>query len=313
MSNRHFQIMIVPERSAKVRRYRLSYRGVKVALAVAAGVVGFAAYLGVSYLDIVDKAQNNRLLKDENNQLKAALRIQKEEVERISATLHRIDQFANKVRTITRLNDPERNLAIGPLSDDPTAGMPAVMYAQGERIDYEDELADSKVALRLIESHLESAETESRQVESNLRELHEYFSADSGLISATPSIRPIASKLLNSTFGMRKDPYTGQRVMHKGVDFAADQGSDVMSSADGVVVFAGNRGKYGKTLVVDHGYGLQTHYAHLSTFKVGIGDSVKRGQVIGAAGNTGRTTGVHLHYEVRFNGIPQDPEKYILD
>lgn len=305
--------MVVPERSAKVRRFRISYRSVKLALVAAGLTFGLCAYLGVSYWFIVDAAASNRVLKDENNQLKAALRIQKDEVERINATLQRIHQFASKVRTITRLNDPERNLAMGPLADDPAAGTSEVMYAAGERIDYEDELPDSKVALRLIESGIEAAESESKSVESSLRDLHEYFADESARLVSTPSVRPIASRLLNSSFGMRTDPYTGQRVMHKGVDFAADMSSEIFATADGVVIFAGNRGKYGKTLVIDHGYGLQTHYAHLSAFKVGIGDTVSRGQVIGSAGNTGRTTGVHLHYEVRLHGIPQDPEKFILE
>lgn len=305
--------MIVPERSAKVRRFRISYRAVKLAalgLSLSVGVIG---YLIVSYWFVVDAAATNRALKDENNQLKAALSIQKDEVERINATLHRIHQFAGKVRTIMRLNDPERNLAIGPLADVPQTGTPTVMYAQGERIDYEDELPDSKLALQLIEAGVETAEAESKKVESSLRELHEYYTDEAGRLASTPSIRPIASRLLNSTFGMRTDPYTGQRVMHKGVDFAADMGSDIFATADGVVVFAGARGKHGKSLVLDHGFGVQTHYSHLSGFKVGVGDNVKRGQVIGAAGNTGRTTGVHLHYEVRLHGLPQDPEKFILD
>ena len=86
-----------------------------------------------------------------------------------------------------------------------------------------------------------------------------------------------------------------------------------MAPADGAVVFVGYRGEYGKTVVIDHGYGLQSHFAHLSNYKVEVSQRVKRGQVIAAVGKTGRTTGVHLHYEVRLNGIPQDPEKFILD
>jgi murein DD-endopeptidase MepM/ murein hydrolase activator NlpD len=305
--------MVVPERSAKVRRYRVTTRAVKLALLAFGLLVGTASYLLVSYFHIVDQASKNRMLIDESNQLKAQLRIQKEEVQRIEATMQRIHQFASKVRTITRLNDPERNLAIGPLSDSPEAGRSTVMYAKDERIDYEDELADSKVAATIAQSNLEEVETDARALESSLRELHEYFAADTAILSSTPSIRPIASKLLNSTFGMRKDPYTGQTVMHKGIDFAADHGSEVFATADGTVVFAGSRGKYGKTLVIDHGYGLQTHFSHLSAYKVELGEQVMRGQVIGEAGNTGRSTGVHLHYEVRFMGIPHDPEKYILD
>ena len=146
-----------------------------------------------------------------------------------------------------------------------------------------------------------------------MRELQEHFAEDESLLNSTPSIRPVKSRLLTSTFGVRTDPYTNHRVMHKGDDFAADHGADVIAPADGVVIFVGYRGEYGKTVVIDHGYGIQTHFAHLSDYKVEVAQHIKRGQVIAAVGKTGRTTGVHLHYEVRVNGIPQDPEKFILD
>ena len=310
--NRVFRILIVPERSSKVRRYRVTSRRVKVLMLSGILVLGAAGFMGVHYVHMADQASMNSELKEENILLKSQLRLVQEELARIDGTLQRIDQFSAKVQTITRLNDPERNLAIGPLSPGKDS-IPAVLYAQGERIEYEDEMMDSKVALRLIDSGLDTIESGAQRVESKMRELQEYFAADRTLLRATPSVRPIGSKLLTSTFGARRDPYTGQRVMHKGVDFAADMGADVIATAGGVIVFAGNRGKYGKTLVVDHGYGTQTHYAHLSAFKAEIGQEIERGQVIGSAGNTGLTTGVHLHYEVRYNGMPQDPEKYILD
>ena len=80
-----------------------------------------------------------------------------------------------------------------------------------------------------------------------------------------------------------------------------------------MVIFTGNRGGYGISVVLDHGYGVQTHYGHLSSYKVELGQRVRRGQVIASVGNTGRSTGTHLHYEVRFNGIPQDPEKFLIE
>jgi len=312
MANRVYRILIVPEGSAKVRRFRLTGGSIKLWMLLTFAIIAGSGFLGIHYLHMADKVAMNPALKDENILLKSRLRVVQEELARIDSTLQRIDQFSAKVQTITRLNDPERNLAIGPLSNR-EAGTSAVLYAKGERIDYADEAIDSKVALRLIDANLDSIESKGLGVETSMRDLHEYFTIDQTRLESTPSVRPIASKLLTSTFGTRRDPYTGQRVMHKGIDFATDLGSDIIASADGVVVFADNRGKYGKTLVIDHGYGMQTHYAHMSAFKVEVGQKIKRGQVVGAAGNTGRTTGVHLHYEVRFNGIPQDPELFILD
>jgi murein DD-endopeptidase MepM/ murein hydrolase activator NlpD len=312
VANKTYTILIVPERSSQVRRLVLPQSLlIKVALGTSL-VLAVGGFMTVHYFYMVDQASQNRTLKNENVMLKAQVRRVQEEIARIDGTLQRIDQFAAKVRSITQLNDPERNLAMGPLSTD--GNKPAeVLYAPGERIDYEDELLDSKLAMRIIDSKLDAIESESLKQASNMRELHEYFGEDSLLLSTTPSLRPTRSKLLTSTFGVRTDPYTNHRVMHKGVDIAADHGADVVTPADGLVIFVGNRGGYGKTVVIDHGYGVQTHYAHLSSFRVEIGQKVLRGQVLGAVGNTGRSTGTHLHYEVRFNGIPQNPEKYILD
>ncbi|MEE8408110.1 MAG: peptidoglycan DD-metalloendopeptidase family protein [Myxococcota bacterium] len=313
MANRSYTVLIVPERSSQVRRLTIP-RKLLVQLALALfGVLTVSGFMAVHYLYIVDQASENRTLKDQNIQLNARLRLVQEEIARIDGTLQRIDQFAAKVRAITQLNDPERNLAMGPLSEDPNAKPPEVLYAPGERIDYEDEMVDSKLALRIIDSKLDEVESESRAQEKNLRELDDYFAENLSLLATTPSIRPTRSKLLTSTFGVRTDPYTNHRVMHKGIDFAADHGADVIAPADGVVIFVGNRGGYGKTVVLDHGFGIQTHYGHLSAYRVEIGQRIKRGQVIAGVGNTGRSTGTHLHFEVRFNGMPQDPEKYILD
>ena len=118
---------------------------------------------------------------------------------------------------------------------------------------------------------------------------------------------------VTSDFGIRLDPYTAERVMHKGLDIANSFGAPVMAPADGVVIFAGTEGGYGKVVVIDHGYGVKTRFGHLSKLEVKTGDRVKRGQVVGAVGNTGRSTGPHLHYEVRVNGIPENPRKFILE
>jgi murein DD-endopeptidase MepM/ murein hydrolase activator NlpD len=313
VSNKTYTVLIVPEKSSQVRRLivprstiiRLAFGGI--------ALLTLAAFMLVHYVYMVDQAAENRELKNENVVLKAQVRRVQEEIARIDGTLQRINQFAEKVRAITQLNDPERNLAMGPLSEEAGSATPEVLFAPGERTDFDAELVDSKLAMRMVDSKLEDIESESLEQSSNLRDLQEYFTENQTLLSTTPSVRPTKSKLLTSTFGNRTDPYTNHRVMHKGVDFAADHGGDVLAPADGIVIFAGNRGGYGITVVLDHGYGVQTHFGHLSAYRVEIGQRVKRGQIIAAVGNTGRSTGTHLHYEVRFNGIPQDPERFILD
>ena len=312
VKKKSYTVLIVPEGSAKVRRYKVFEKRFYQLFLAAFGILGIAGFMVVHYFYVLDQASQQRQLQDENVVLRAKLHLVQDEVQRIDQTLAKIDHFAERVRSITELHDPERNLAMGPLMAE-EAQLRSVLFAEGERIDFADELIDSKLAVRLLDSKLETTDEEALRQERKLRELYEYFGEHGSLLSSTPSIRPVRSKLLSSGFGTRTDPYTNQHVMHKGMDYAADHGSEVFSAAKGMIVFVGDRGGYGKTVVVDHGFGFQTHYAHLSKYHVEIGQDVQRGQVIARVGNTGRSTGSHLHYEVRFNGVPHDPDNYILD
>jgi murein DD-endopeptidase MepM/ murein hydrolase activator NlpD len=118
---------------------------------------------------------------------------------------------------------------------------------------------------------------------------------------------------VTSTFGPREDPFTGERIMHFGLDLAAPEGAQVRAPAAGNVIFAGERGPYGNMIAIDHGRGVVTHYAHLSRLLVDVGTTVERGQHIGAIGNTGRSTGPHLHYETRVSGVPVNPMRFVLE
>jgi len=122
---------------------------------------------------------------------------------------------------------------------------------------------------------------------------------------------PVQNPRITSPFGMRSDPFTGRQTMHRGVDFAGPIGTPLLSPAPGRVIFVGERGAYGKTVEVDHGLGFTTLYAHLSRFSVERGDIVHARQVVGLAGNTGRSTAPHLHYEIRFNNRPFNPYNFI--
>ncbi len=127
---------------------------------------------------------------------------------------------------------------------------------------------------------------------------------------AKPSVWPARGRIV-SGFGMRKIPYASGYQFHTGVDIIGSYGSSIWASAAGKVVFTGYRGSYGHTVVVDHGYGYESLYAHLSGFAVAAGDMVERGQTVGYMGASGRTTGTHLHYEVLHEGSPVNPVNYM--
>ncbi|MET0088540.1 MAG: M23 family metallopeptidase [Candidatus Thiodiazotropha sp.] len=128
-----------------------------------------------------------------------------------------------------------------------------------------------------------------------------------------PTGRPVTKGWISSYFGMRNDPFTGKRTMHKGMDFAAKEGSEVVAVASGVVTWAGERSGYGELVEINHGKGYVTRYGHNKEVLVEIGDRVKQGEVIASMGSTGRSTGPHVHFEVVRNGKIVDPTKYILN
>jgi murein DD-endopeptidase MepM/ murein hydrolase activator NlpD len=126
-----------------------------------------------------------------------------------------------------------------------------------------------------------------------------------------PTIMPVKAPYNASSFGRRIDPFNGQWAMHEGIDFIADYGSQIVAAAGGVVIFAGFHPQYGYMIDIDHGNDLVTRYAHTSKIVVREGDLVQRGRKIGEVGTTGRSTGPHLHFEVRFRGAAQNPLKFL--
>jgi murein DD-endopeptidase MepM/ murein hydrolase activator NlpD len=126
-----------------------------------------------------------------------------------------------------------------------------------------------------------------------------------------PTLAPVVDGWFSSNFGYRIDPFTGQQMFHEGIDFPAETGTPVVAAASGKVIEAGYQPQYGKIVAIDHGNGLVSRYAHASDVFVSEGDLVVRGQRVASVGSTGRSTGPHLHFEVRLNGVPQDPARFL--
>jgi murein DD-endopeptidase MepM/ murein hydrolase activator NlpD len=127
-----------------------------------------------------------------------------------------------------------------------------------------------------------------------------------------PNLWPVEGRLILSSYGQRLDPFSGEGAFHKGVDISAPSGMPVRAAADGIVVHAEfASGGYGRLVVIDHGGGIQTYYAHLSKFYVKAGQEVRAGETVGAVGSSGRVTAPHLHYEVRLGGAPVNPYNYL--
>jgi murein DD-endopeptidase MepM/ murein hydrolase activator NlpD len=149
-------------------------------------------------------------------------------------------------------------------------------------------------------------------LEDRLASVRTRVEGQQALARATPTLWPMLGVWYTSGFGVRKDPFTGQQEYHTGIDLAADKGTPVRATADGTIESVGYNGNYGNSILMTHGFGIATRFGHLSRFQVTAGQRVKRGDVIGFVGSTGRATSPHLHYEILFNGTPTNPLRLLV-
>jgi len=289
VADKRFTILIVPEDARKVRRYLLPGWTLRVCCLALVLLVFGIALLAAGYVRRgVDQEELARL-RQENTEQRLELARLAGELQTLNRDLTLLAQNDAQVRTLTsvRVARPDALTGIG---GPPETELPTGVSDLQERIDQVRRQIDLQ---RLSQEEIQAALNDQRS-----------------LLAAKPRGWPVKG-WLTSTFGMRKSPFTGRRKMHEGLDIAARTGTPVHATADGVVTQAGIAPGYGKLVVVDHGYGYKTYYAHNSRIYVKVGQRVRRGDRIAAVGNTGSSTGSHVHYEVRRNGVPVNPRKFL--
>jgi len=299
MPSRRYTILIADRTSGVVRRVTIA---VRPAVMAACAVVTLPVLIGLgaawkAKLDVASLYARHQALEAENENYRKATEELAGQIESLQAAI--ADLGARSAldpalaRAMDRLPAFVRARAMGGGAV-PTGQRPTASYAQALSA-----LATPDDTFGLLRALLES-------LESRLHPVRRDVDRRNALAEATPSIWP-ARGWLTSTMGARRDPITGERAYHPGLDIAGDNGTPVYASAAGRVTRVGYQGAYGNLIVIDHGFGLETRYGHLSAFKVKEGQYVQRGDVIGLLGSTGRTTGTHLHYEVLANGRLLNP------
>ena len=213
----------------------------------------------------------------------------------------RLGELQGRVMQLDALGERVAGLAGIKRETPPAAAKPGQggVYVPAPMTAEELQQAIDRLAAQIDSRADELAVLESRLLEKRVRD------------RLLPTTMPVKGAALGSPFGHRSDPFLGLRAMHEGLDFTADPGTPVMAAADGVILTAGYHPDYGNVIDIDHGDGLVSRYAHLSRIDVKGGALVKRGGQIGALGSTGRSTGPHLHFEVRMLGVAQDPAIFL--
>ena len=244
---------------------------------------------------------NGELVSLNNQKLNMEMTGMLTELENNRVLLSHMSQVDDQFRKLLKLGNRKQvmiyNTVNGPTEDD--------------NIDFSGLLSEKNDELvnKINEGLMETTSLVSQQ-EASFKEISSYLNKQRSILAATPSIWPI-NGWITSGFGKRASPLTGEPGRHYGVDIANVVGTPIHATADGLVVYAGWENGYGRVVVIEHGYGFSTRYGHCSSVDVKVGDEVKRGQIISYVGSSGRSTGSHLHYEVRIHGIPVDPEKYL--
>ena len=300
MRSRRYTILVADRTSGVVRRVTVPVGPVVAAACV---VVSLPVLIGIGAAwkaksDVSQVYASQRTLEAENSNYRGATQALADQIASLQAVIEDLGARATLDPALSKAMDKlpaiVKQRAMGGGAETPASSSQDTAYARTLSA-----LASPDDTFGLLRTVLEG-------LESRLHDVGASVDKRNALAAATPSIWP-AHGWLSSSMGARRDPLTGGADFHPGLDIVGDKGQPVYATAAGRVVHAGYQGAYGNLIVIDHGFGLETRYGHLSKFQVKEGSRVKRGDVIGSVGATGRATGNHLHYEVHANGRLLNP------
>ncbi len=300
--------LILRNAGTKVHQATFSQNMLKYAALCSAIMLLSIALILVKYFSLKHEVVNKHILEKTVERQLSELSGQREQIQvfadqinDLKAKLLELNNFEKKIRVIANIEespDSEGIFGVG-------GSMPA-------DLDVNIPLDDKHHALiREMHEQVDGLELASTRQQQEFEGILEKLKEKRNLLACTPSIMP-AKGWISSSFGYRTSPFTGRREFHKGLDIASHKNDPIVATADGVISFAGRKGLLGNAIVIDHGHGVSTRYGHCYKLKKKRGDKVKRGDVIATIGSTGRSTGPHLHYEVRLNGVQVNPTKYII-
>lgn len=318
----NLSISVIPSPAQKVKTYKMKRITPLLIFLVLAITITTLSLLYKHYFEEYHVAMEGlwelRGVRAENTRLKNELYKLAQDTELLRQTLAQLHEYNREIKVMIDIEEEEEqenNEGFG-LELRTYLGNETV-YPTGLPIGGGDFNYAYQFSWQLIEKARENIDlvrTELPLKEEELTVLESSVKEYNALKAATPSIWPLAddgNAYISSNFGWRTDPFTGRQTIHEGLDIATWYNTPVLATADGVVTFVGRNGGYGLMVTIEHGFGFETRYAHLNKTAVKKGQKVSRGDLIAYSGNSGRSSGPHLHYEVRKNNIPQNPRDFI--
>lgn len=307
--NKQIKIWTHSNNSSDIKEYSVTRGFIAFLILLVLISTAVLVYDGFDYVRLKKQSFDTKILLKENLAQKDEIKNQRIQIEAfakditsLKKNLVLLSNFEKKVRIIANIKQ-----------NDDFTGFFGVGGVSREDLDPGISLAQKHNSLiREMHKQVNQIDIAAEKQTENYQQLLKLLEKKKNLLVSTPSIRP-ANGVRTSKFGYRTSPFTGEREFHAGLDIANKKGTKVIATADGIISYEGRKRFIGNEVLIDHGHGVVTKYGHLSKILVQAGLRVHRGDVIGLMGTTGRSTGPHVHYEVRINGIPVNPEKYILN
>jgi murein DD-endopeptidase MepM/ murein hydrolase activator NlpD len=298
----YFNVLVFGQKTSKTRHLRIHKKTFKVGLYLLAFGLLSTIFFFCDYIQVRKKGFELTQLRQETEEQRSKIHFFSSKIEDLEKQLSRLKDFDRKIRIIANLERGQETTSFVGMGGPSPSDVREKLKAE----------KDETGLVQQMRSDVERLKSEAVSREDSLAELEKLLETKKEMLTHTPSIWPVHG-WVTSSFGFRTNPFTGLTQMHEGLDISNRIGTPVIASADGIVSATGKDFSYGIVVVISHGFGITTRYNHLSKVLVSAGQRVKRGDIIAEVGTTGKSTGPHLHYEVRMNGIPVNPARYILD
>ena len=306
MPKKHLSVIIVPHTKTSTRTLCFSRRTLKILAAAGAVLALFLTAVLVDYVRMSVIRGRYKALKAETAEQRTLIAGYEKSITELRSTISHFESYTKKLNVMAGLKSPDVLTApAGIGGGEPDKDVPE---PEPEPI----QVPGGSGPQVLTPGTIQNLSQKAQSIESNLNSLLSFFESDSLRLATTPSIMPAAG-WISSVYGHRNDPFTGAWVMHWGLDISTNIGNPILATADGIVIKVETDKYLGKNVTISHGNGFTTVYGHMSNFNVKAGQRVKRRDIIGYIGQTGKAAGPHVHYEVFRDGKRVDPRSFLLE